>query len=210
MIPFENFSIGFAHIGRVGSVTVTVSIAIERYLGVCHPTNNFSYQYLLFPVPIAFTILYNIPKFFEVVKCSEEELYQTMLIQLARHDTTNSTQGINFFSNNTFKDNNNNNEIPQANGRSEKDNLLMCDVYETRPTSLRNNKWYIVLYVFLSELLLIELIPWILVIVLNIKTWQGIRRFQQKRRTLKIKHTSIAGKEKLNNYFKSLNLSNFL
>ena len=194
MIPFENFSIGFAHIGRVGSVSVTISIAIERYLGVCHPTTNFSYQYLLFPVPIAFTILYNIPKFFEVMKCSEEELYQTMLIQLARHDTTNSTQGINFLSNNTFKDNdNNNNEIPQANNLSSKDNLLMCDVYETRATSLRNNKWYIVLYVFLSELILIELVPWILVIVLNIKTWQGIRRFQQNRRTLKTKHAGVAG-----------------
>ena len=74
----------------------------------------------------------------------------------------------------------------------------MCDVYETRATSLRNNKWYIVLYVFLSELILIELVPWILVIVLNIKTWQGIRRFQQKRQTLKVKHAGIAGKKILN------------
>ena len=194
MILFEIFSIGFAHIGRVGSVTVTISIAIERYLGVCHPTTTFSYQYLLFPLPIIFTIFYNIPKFFEVVKCSEEELYHTMLIQLARHNTNNSTHDIDIFSNNTYKDNNNNNESLLADDDEEKGDVLMCDIYETRPTSLRNNKWYIILYVFLSEFILIEIVPWILVIILNIKTWKGIRKFQQKRQTLRNKPRTTQGK----------------
>ena len=194
MVLFDIFSIGFAHIGRVGSVTVTISIAIERYLGVCHPTNNFSFQYLLFPAPIAFTILYNIPKFFEVVKCSEEEVYKTMLIELSRHNKNNSTQAINFFRNNTINHHNNSNEgfQPIVTKESEEDSL-MCDIYETRPTSLRNNKWYIILYVFLSEFILIEIIPWILVIILNIKTWKGVRRFQQKRQTLRRSSGIIKG-----------------
>ena len=195
MTLLKIFSIGFAHIGRVGSVTVTISIAIERYLGVCHPTTTFSYQYLLFPFPIVFTIIYNIPKFFEVVKCSEEELYQTMLIQLARHNINNSTHDIDIFSNNTYKDNNNNNESLLVDDDEEKEeDVLMCDIYETRPTSLRNNKWYIILYVFLSEFVLIEIVPWILVIILNIKTWKGIRSFQKKRQTLRMKHVSTKGK----------------
>ena len=161
---------------------------------MCHPTNNFSFQYLLFPAPIAFTILYNIPKFFEVVKCSEEEVYKTMLIELSRHNKNNSTQAINFFRNNTINHHNNSNEgfQPIITKESEEDSL-MCDIYETRPTSLRNNKWYIILYVFLSEFILIEIIPWILVIILNIKTWKGVRRFQQKRQTLRRSSGIIKG-----------------
>ena len=63
--------------------------------------------------------------------------------------------------------------------------MIMCDIYDTRTTSLRNNKWYIIFYVFLSEFVLIEIIPWIVVIILNIKTWKGIRNFRKKRETLK-------------------------
>ena len=119
-----------------------------------------------------------------------------MLIQLARHNTNNSTHDINIFSNNTYKDNNNNSESLLSDDDEEKEeDVLMCDIYETRPTSLRNNKWYIILYVFLSELILIEIVPWILVIILNIKTWKGIRRFQKKRQTLRMKHISTKGKK---------------
>ena len=67
----------------------------------------------------------------------------------------------------------------------EVEDMIMCDIYDTRTTSLRNNKWYIIFYVFLSEFVLIEIIPWILVIILNIKTWKGIRNFRKKRKTLK-------------------------
>ena len=64
-------------------------------------------------------------------------------------------------------------------------NNNLCDPYGTRPTNLRNNKWYIIFYVFLSELVLVEILPWITVIILNISTWKGITRFQKKRQALK-------------------------
>ena len=117
-----------------------------------------------------------------------------MLIELSRHNKNNSTQAINFFRNNTINHHNNSNEgfQPIITKESEEDSL-MCDIYETRPTSLRNNKWYIILYVFLSEFILIEIIPWILVIILNIKTWKGVRRFQQKRQTLRRSSGIIKG-----------------
>ena len=65
--------IGFAHIGRVGSVAVTVSISIERYLNCCHPNDKFMFKSLLLPAPIIFAILYNVPKFFEISSCTINE-----------------------------------------------------------------------------------------------------------------------------------------
>ena len=73
------FSFGFLHIGMLGSILVTVSIATERYITVCHPTSIFTRKYLLIVVPILISLTYNIPKFFEIVTCSKEEMYITML-----------------------------------------------------------------------------------------------------------------------------------
>ena len=58
--------IGFVHIGRVGSVFVTIAITVERYVVVCHRTSEFKGKFLLIPLPIISAILYNIPKFFEI------------------------------------------------------------------------------------------------------------------------------------------------
>ena len=49
-------------------------------------------------------------------------------------------------------------------------------------TNLRKNHWYIIFYVFLSELLLVEVIPWIIVITLNTRTFWAIRHFQKNRK----------------------------
>ena len=175
-ISYLNYSIGFAHIGRVGSVSVTISIALERYLSVSPPTTTTRVpKYLLFPTPIAFTILYNLPKFFEIVKCTKEEMQQTMLIWY-KQQQQNVTTNYPIIKDRTTK------EVLDV---DEVEDMIMCDIYDTRTTSLRNNKWYIIFYVFLSEFVLIEIIPWILVIILNIKTWKGIRNFRKKRKTLK-------------------------
>ena len=195
-VTFGNiiFSIGFAHIGRVGSVAVTISIAIERYMSVCHPINRTHFRHLLFFLPITFSILYNIPKFFEIVRCTEEEIYRTMIANVAlndRHNEDNDTS-IRIFNNIT-------NETITFDG-IDRDDITLCDPYQTRATSLRNNKWYIVLYVFLSELILIEIMPWITVIVLNISTWKGIRSFQKKRQTLKTRSSKTQGTINIFNY----------
>ena len=60
------FSYGLAHIGRVGSVALTLSISIERYCSVCHSTCTFRAKSLLIILPVAFAIIYNVPKFFEL------------------------------------------------------------------------------------------------------------------------------------------------
>ena len=72
----------------LGSILATVSIATERYITVCHPTSTFSRKNLLITVPISIALLYNIPKFFEIVTCTEEELYATMLRSYFENDNS--------------------------------------------------------------------------------------------------------------------------
>ena len=59
------FGYGLAHIGRVGSVFITVSVTIERYLAIVHPLQHFRGKKYLLYVPTITAVIYNIPKFFE-------------------------------------------------------------------------------------------------------------------------------------------------
>ena len=53
-----------------------------------------------------------------------------------------------------------------------------------RTTWLRNNRWYIIFYVFWSKFILVEIVPWITVIILTTFTWKKIRQFQINRTSL--------------------------
>lgn len=57
---------GFGHIGRVGSVFVTMSVTIERYFAIVHPLKHFSGKKFLLMISTIASILYNIPKFYEL------------------------------------------------------------------------------------------------------------------------------------------------
>ena len=50
-------------------------------------------------------------------------------------------------------------------------------------TKLRQNYWYVVLYVFWSKFIFVDIIPWITVIVLNFSICKQIQEFQRIRRT---------------------------
>ena len=56
---------GLGHIGRVGSVFVTVSVTIERYFAIVHPLKHFRGKKYLLLIPSVMAFVYNIPKFFE-------------------------------------------------------------------------------------------------------------------------------------------------
>jgi len=58
-----------AHIGMIGSIFSTFALSIERYIAVVHPFVKYRHWwkpgYFILPV-IAYSLLYNIPKFFEL------------------------------------------------------------------------------------------------------------------------------------------------
>ena len=150
--------IGFAHIGRVGSVFITVAITVERYLSVCHPNIECKGKCLLVPVPVILAIIYNIPKFFELETISYN------------YESTNESNN-HFVANETFYDDHNQTYV-----------IHEVEDIGYRGTALRLNHWYVVLYVFWSKFLLVEIIPWVTVIVLNVCIWRKIKEFKRIRR----------------------------
>ena len=166
-----HFRIGFVHIGRVGSVLITVSISIERYCCVCHKqTSNFG-SYFLLPISILFSLLYNIPKFFELIPCAEEN--ETQIIQGRNEALELSKSSYNISFDNYEKIDN----YYSLNHTLES----FCDPKGIQATPLRKNSWYIIFYTVLSKLLFVELIPWVTVIVLNYCTWRQLKEFHAAR-----------------------------
>ena len=149
-------SIGFAHIGRVGSVFCTVAVTVERYLSVCHPNMECRGKCLLVPVPIILSIIYNIPKFFELEATPRFD----------EKGNKNIHQ-----SNETFYDDQYQINVTQV-----------VEDIGYRGTALRLNHWYVVLYVFWSKFLLVEIFPWVIVIALNVCIWRKIKEFKRIRR----------------------------
>ena len=73
---------------------------------------------------------------------------------------------------------------------SENKNIKVdCDKNEYGVTMLRKNRWYIIFYVFWSDFILIEMLPWIIIVVLNLLTWKSIRQFQRNRKRFMRTHS---------------------
>ena len=149
------------HISRVGSVFITVSIAIERYLSVCQQTSEHRFKSLLIPIAVTSAVIYNIPKFFEL-ETVENDPVNTVIAN--KNYTVSSAKH------------------EQLNNISKENEVLEELGY--RGTPLRLNHWYYVLYVFWSKILFVEIIPWITVIILNFCIWRKIKEFQRTRRAL--------------------------
>ena len=64
-IIFLHCSFGVAHIGRVGSVFMTLSVTIERYFAIWYPLKRLRLKTPLMVVSVVFSFLYNIPRFLE-------------------------------------------------------------------------------------------------------------------------------------------------
>ena len=156
---------GLAHTGRVGSVLLTLCISIERYCSVCHSTCNFrGAKSFLLPTPILFAIVYNLPKFFEL---RSEVLYEDEAL-----NTTNVENESVLHNNDSSyfeKDTASNYTTPEP-------TIIIVG------TEIRRNPWYIIIYVFWSKFLLVEIVPYLLIIVMNILIWRKIQEFAKIRR----------------------------
>ncbi len=60
-------SYGLTHTARVGSVYATLSVTLERFFAIVFPFKDVDVvKRWLLPSTVIFTVVYNIPKFFEV------------------------------------------------------------------------------------------------------------------------------------------------
>ena len=163
---------------------MTVSISIERHLAIGHPTTIAPYK-LLFWAPIVFAIVYNIPKFFELAAC---DVITTELIKepLVYGVITNNTSIKAEDDQREFKSFNSTDATSIINSNNLTDNLtnFNCDLDGMRATPLRQNEWYIIFYVVVSKVVLVEVVPWLTVIALNIWTWRKMVLFQRKREAM--------------------------
>ena len=58
---------GLTHTTRVGSVFATLSVTLERFFAIVFPFKDVNrLKKFLIPSTVVFTVIYNIPKFFEV------------------------------------------------------------------------------------------------------------------------------------------------
>ena len=181
---YFSFRIGFANMGRVGSVVLTVSITVERYLSVCHPNRDFCVKSLLVPFPVMFAILYSIPKFFELesVEVIDSQYLSNKTMTLNEEGYSNMTTAAAGTTPTPFIEvQEGTNYTNFNNGSMEEDVLRTHLTY--RGTKMRLNPWYIIFYVFWSKFLFVEIIPWVTVVILNYRIWRQIQNFKETRRT---------------------------
>ena len=210
---------------------VTISVSFERYLSVTYPNNNFKVKKWLIPLPIAFAILYNLPKFFEFIMCDvNKTAYSSASINSFSINTSfsnltnllnvmeiNRTEGLSFegpLESNIYNKSDSslrfhddiqnlvrtalrqrdmllkvNKSDFQKSGSENRDIRVDCDKNEYGVTLLRKNRWYIIFYVFWSDFILIEMLPWIIIVALNLLTWKRIRQFQKNRKRFMRTHS---------------------
>ena len=171
-----------------------MSLSIERYLAVWQCTSEKSNK-VLFWVPTIFSILYNVPKFFELRTCTAPE---GLILQPHSNDTKlNLTHEIqnnisipvelrndsigSFYAGSTHERNGS-----AANNSLDNETMITqnCDRDGMRATTLRQNEFYVIFYVVISKVVLVEIIPWLAVITMNILTWRKMRSFQKRREAM--------------------------
>ena len=165
------------HIARVGSIYATVSITIERFLSIKRPQNlDYRFKTLLVGFPIFFAITYNIPRFFELETTTDNGNYDTIQI-VDDPQISNRTKEFNDISETTTHQN------------CTLNTTYIVEDLGYQGTEMRQSQLYIVLYIFWSKFLFIELIPWVTVFILNLLIWKSVREFEMiRRKTLGIKN----------------------
>ena len=145
------------------SVYSTLAIAVERYLIICHPFYVVNHRqpakrYIIFI--IIFSIVYNLPRFFSMTtftcpSTNLESLYSGY--NISNESTYNVTTIIK--------------------------NGLNCTPgsAEVRPTKLRLNYYYYSVYLFWMDLCVMELLPIIVLLVLNTLVLKSFRTKLKKK-----------------------------
>ena len=145
------------HIVLTGSVYSKLSITIERYLIVCHPFYVWSHKgkARLYILPtFLFSVLYNIPKFFEIETVSNfsDVKMLTILNNITTNDLQNRTEYV-------------------------KSNITQDHVkYGIQPTDLRIDLNYVSIYLIWTNFIVMCVIPFSTLITLNSLTLNGLKK----------------------------------
>ena len=167
-------------------------------MSVRKPNTNYSFKKFLLPMSIAFALLYNVPKFFEFATCDRENDISILPVQMNLPFQTEelmtskkSDRDIPILSNDSnpypIKLDRINDMLSKIYSNKENSSRRTKDKVDCKNklygvTKLRKNQWYIILYVFGSEVIFIEILPWITIIILNVLTWKGIQEFERNRK----------------------------
>ncbi|TRY72989.1 hypothetical protein TCAL_08731 [Tigriopus californicus] len=114
-LPIMALTFGLLHTFRVGSVYVTLSVNFERFYAIVFPLKHFFWKKYLLPAAVIFTVVYNLPKYFDM--------------HIVHDEATNTSVIVS--------------------------------------TEMRRNPLYMSLYVFWSKFILIEIIPYFMILVCN-------------------------------------------
>ncbi|XP_023334081.1 probable G-protein coupled receptor frpr-1 isoform X2 [Eurytemora carolleeae] len=187
----------FAQIGLTGSIYMTLAIAIERYTTVCHPFFKFYHGWSakLYILPILiFSILFNIPKFFEL-RVTKVNIVNTTLAHnastidenngtlsvhsydLCTEELYNCTELVPGFYNSSLHLTSENDDIVEnfQNGTGQMSNQTVRIV----PTDLRINPTYIKVYLIYLNLFIHGVIPLICLVILNTAVYKQMWRMNQ-------------------------------
>ena len=168
------FAIPIGQISMTGSVYFTAAITIERYLTVCKPfymvSRNLSARPMSFGI-ILFAILYNFPKFFEMSTLHKVCNYNQFYTREIRMVTFNSESCEHqFYAKKKWRtfpfellsDDKSNGYYGQSNSS------MSLHIYGIEGSALRFNSAYVQAYTIYSNLLINGIVPFLLVIILNV------------------------------------------
>ena len=176
------WAIPVGQVSMSGSVLFTTVITIERYLTVCHPfymlSREWSSKWTSIGI-IFFAVLYNIPKFFEVSTSFEQCNFKTSNDNnVFTVSYSSSYCQMDYFSRNKpieaqFLAHQNDSEPSEASFVNESikvinDSTLQWYRYEVVPSAMRLNSLYVQVYAVYLNLLVNGILPFALVITLNI------------------------------------------
>ena len=168
-------------VALTGSIYCTVSISIERYMTVCHPffvaAHKWPAQRTIIPI-IVFSILYNVPHFFEFETIYGPVKNNRTNLELNNTNQVESIENQNEMIhklklNDSFVSDIDTIAKVSETERSTKNNSFFFneDVqfeYQVKSSSLRKNRYYYTIYIIGLNLLVNGVLPFTIIFILNI------------------------------------------
>ena len=125
-------------------------------------------------LPIIGAVIYTIPKFFELKVDPKAENTNISSPERIPHNVTEMRPEKYFF------DNKSDHYYSYVDGSTNITYIIGDLGYSA--TALRLNDWYVVLYIFFSKFIFVDIIPWVTVMVLNFKIGKKLKDIHRRRR----------------------------